>query len=89
MRLRKASWKEAPIGSVSPSEFRDLHLVTHLTRVLQKAGEISFLGRRQEITLRESTQVTIAQEPGNFRFIAHPPTPQAPHFLDILSEYRI
>ncbi len=28
----------------------DLHLATHHTRVVQKAGEISFLGRRLEIS---------------------------------------
>jgi hypothetical protein len=40
-----ACWRPAP-----PPELLDLHLATHHTRVVQKAGEISFLGRRWEIT---------------------------------------
>ena len=54
-----------------------------------KAGEISFMGRRWEITPRDIKQVTIVQQPGSFRVIAHPPTPQAPHWPDILAEYRL
>ena len=79
-----ACWRPAP-----PPELLDLHLATHHTRVVQKAGEISFLGRRWEITPGESKQVTIVQQPGSFRVIAQPPTPQAPQWPDILAEYRI
>jgi hypothetical protein len=79
-----ACWRPSP-----PPELLDLHLATHHTRVVQKAGEISFLGRRWEITPGESKQVSIVQQPGSFRVIAQPPTPQAPQWPDILAEYRI
>lgn len=79
-----ACWRPAP-----PPELLDLHLATHHTRVVQKAGEISFLGRRWEITPGESKQVTIVQQPDSFRVIAHPPTPQSPQWPDILAEYRL
>ena len=55
----------------------------------EKAGEISFLGRRWEITPGDTKQVTIVQQPGSFRVIARPPTPQAPQWPDILAEYRL
>ena len=77
-------WRPAP-----PSALLDLHLATHHTRVVQKAGEISFMGRRWEITPGESKQVTIVQQPGSFRVIARPPTPQSPQWPDILAEYRL
>ena len=50
-RISEASvcWRPAP-----PPELLDLHLATHHTRVVQKAGEISFLGRRWEITPRRN-----------------------------------
>ena len=79
-----ACWRPAP-----PPELLDLHLATHHTRVVQKAGEISFLGRRWEITPGETKQVTIVQQPGSFRVIARPPTPQEPQWPDILAEYRL
>lgn len=78
-----ACWRPAP-----PAELLDLHLATHHTRVVQKAGEISFLGRRWQITPGETKQVTIVQQPGSFRVISRPPTPQAPQWPDILAEYR-
>lgn len=77
-------WRPAP-----PPELLDLHLATHHTRVVQKAGEISFLGRRWEITPGETKQVTIVQQPGSFRVISRPPTPQAPQWPEILAEYRL
>jgi hypothetical protein len=77
-------WRPAP-----PAELLDLHLAIHHTRIVQKAGEISFLGRRWEITPSETKQVTIVQQPGSFRVIARPPTPQAPKWPDILAEYRL
>lgn len=77
-------WRPSP-----PPELLDLHLATHHTRVVQKAGEISFMGRRWEITPGETKQVTIVQQPGSFRVISHPPTPQAPQWPDILAEYRL
>ena len=79
-----ACWRPAP-----PPTLLDLHLATHHTRVVQKAGEISFRGRRWEITPGEAKQVTIVQQPGSFRVIARPPTPQAPQWPDILAEYRL
>ena len=79
-----ACWRPAP-----PPQLLDLHLATHHTRVVQKAGEISFLGRRWEIAPGAAKQVTIVQQPGSFRVIAHPPTPQAPQWPDILAEYRL
>jgi hypothetical protein len=79
-----ACWRPAP-----PAELLDLHLATHHTRVVQKAGEISFLGRRWEITPGETKQVIIVQQPGSFRVISRPPTPQAPQWPDILAEYRL
>ena len=81
---RSTCWRPAP-----PPSLLDLHLATHHTRVVQKAGEISFLGRRWEITPGESKQVTIVQQPGSFRVIARPPTPQEPQWPTILAEYRI
>ena len=77
-----ACWRPAP-----PPALLDLHLATHHTRVVQKAGEISFLGRRWEVTPGETKQVTIVQQPGSFRVIARPPIPQAPQWPDILAEY--
>ena len=77
-------WRPAP-----PPELLDLHLVTHHTRVVEKAGEISFLGRRWEITPGETKQVTIVQQPGSFRVISRPPTPQTPQWPDILAEYSL
>lgn len=77
-------WRPAP-----PQSLLDLHLATHHTRVVQKAGEISFLGRRWAITPGETKQVTIVQQPGSFRVIARPPTPQQPQWPDILAEYRL
>ena len=79
-----ACWRPAP-----PPELLDLHLATHHARVVQKAGEISFLGCRWEIAPGETKQVTIVQQPGSFRVIARPPTPQAPQWPDILAEYRL
>jgi hypothetical protein len=79
-----ACWRPAP-----PPELLDLHLATHHTRVVQKAGEISFLGRRWGIAPGENKQVTIVQQPGSFRVISRPPTPQAPQWPDILAEYRL
>jgi hypothetical protein len=79
-----ACWRPAP-----PQSLLDLHLATHHTRVVQKAGEISFLGRRWAITPGETKQVTIVQQPGSFRVIARPPTPQDPQWPDILAEYRL
>ena len=77
-------WRPAP-----PPALLDLHLATHHTRVVQKAGEISFLGRRWQITPGETKQVTIVQQPGSFRVIARPPTPQDPQWPTILAEYRL
>lgn len=77
-------WRPAP-----PSELLDLHLAIHHTRVVQKAGEISFKGQRWEITPGQSKQVTIVQQPSSFRVIARPPTPQAPQWPNILAEYRL
>ena len=81
---RSTCWHPAP-----PPSLLDLHLATHHTRVVQKAGEISFLGRRWAITPGESKQVTIVQHPGSFRVIARPPTPQDPQWPTILAEYRL
>ena len=81
---KSACWRPAP-----PPELLDLHLATHHTRIVQKAGEISFLGRRWEITPGESKQVIIVQQPRSFRVISRPPTPQAPQWPDILAEYRL
>lgn len=81
---RSACWRPAP-----PSELLDLHLATHHTRVVQKAGEISFLGRRWEITPGDTKQVTIVQQPGSFRVIDRPPTPQSPQWPNILADYRL
>jgi hypothetical protein len=79
---RSTCWRHAP-----PSALLDLHLAIHHTRVVQKAGEVSFLGRRWAITPSATKQVTIVQQPGSFRVIAHPPTPQSPQWPDILAEY--
>jgi len=84
MSEASACWRQAP-----PPELLDLHLATHHTRVVQKAGEISFLGRRWEITPGETKQVTIVQQPGSFRVIARPPTPKTPQWPDILAEYSL
>ena len=81
---QSACWRPSP-----PPELLDLHLAIHHTRVVQKAGEISFLGRRWQITPRETKQVTIVQQPDQFRVISRPPTPQAPQWPDILAEYRL
>ena len=81
---RSSCWSPPP-----PPALLDLHLAIHHTRVVQKAGEISFLGRRWAITPGASGQVTIVQQPGSFRVIASPPTPQTPQWPDILAEYRI
>jgi len=77
-------WRDCPIP-----ELLDLHLAIHHTRVVQKAGEISFLGKRWQITPGEAKQVTIVQQLESFRVISRPPTPQAPQWPDILAEYRI
>lgn len=77
-------WRRAPLPTLL-----DLHLAIHHTRVVQKAGEISFLGRRWEITPSASKQVTIVQQPQSFRVIPQPPTPQTPQWPDILAEYRL
>lgn len=77
-------WRPSP-----PPELLDLHLSIHHTRVVQKAGEISFLGRRWQITPGETKQVTIVQQTDRFRVISRPPTPQAPQWPNILAEYRI
>jgi hypothetical protein len=77
-------WRRAPLPTLL-----DLHLAIHHTRVVQKAGEISFLGRRWEITPSDSKQVTIVQQPQSFRVIPQPPTPQTPQWPDILAEYRL
>jgi hypothetical protein len=79
-----ACWRPAP-----PPELLDLHLATHHTRVVQKAGEISFLGRRWEITPSDTKQVTIVQQPESFRVISRPATAQAPQWPDVLAEYRL
>jgi hypothetical protein len=84
IREGSACWRPVP-----PPELLDLHLAVHHTRVVQKAGEISFLGRRWEISPGEAKQVTIVQHPESFRVIAHPPTPQDPRWPDILAEYRL
>jgi hypothetical protein len=81
---RSTCWRPAP-----PCELLDLHLAIHHTRVVQKAGEISFLGRRWAITPGGTKQVTIVQQPGSFRVIARPPTPQSPQWPDVLAEYRL
>ena len=81
---RSSCWRPAP-----PAELLDLHLAVHHTRIVQKAGEISFLGRRWEITPGETKQVTIVQQPGSFRVIPRPPTPQEPQWPDVLAEYRL
>jgi hypothetical protein len=81
---QSACWRPSP-----PPELLDLHLAIHHTRVIQKAGEISFLGRRWQITPRETNQVTIVQQPDQFRVISRPPTPQTPRWPDILAEYRL
>ena len=67
-------WRPAP-----PPALLDLHLATHHPRVVQKAREISFLGCRWQITPGETKQVTIVQQPGSFRVIAHPPRPAVAH----------
>jgi hypothetical protein len=72
----------------SPDENKQLFHRLPL-EVVEKAGEISFLGRGWEITSGESKQVTIVQQPESFRIIAHPPTPQSPQWPDILAEYRL
>lgn len=77
-------WRPSPLPKLL-----DLHLSIHHTRIVQKAGEISFLGQRWQITPGESKQVTIVQQPGSFRVISRPPTPQAPQWPDILAEYRL
>jgi hypothetical protein len=82
IREGSSRWRPAPAP-----ELLDLHLAVHHTRVVQKAGEISFLGRRWEITPGNTKQVTIVQQPESFRVIAHPPTPQRPQWPDILAEY--
>lgn len=83
------SEKSACWGPAPPPALLDLHLAIHHTRVVQKAGEISFLGRRWAITPGDSGQVTIVQQPASFRVIARPPTPQTPQWPDILAEYRL
>lgn len=77
-------WRSSP-----PPELLDLHLAIHHTRIVQKAGEISFLGRRWEITPGKTKEVTIVQQPRSFRVISHPPTPQAPQWSNILAEYSL
>ena len=52
-------------------------------------SEISFLGRRWEITPGDTKLVTIVHQPGSFRVISRPPTPQAPQWPDILAEYSL
>ena len=79
-----ACWRPVP-----PPELLDLHLAIHHTRSVQKTAEISFLGRRWQITPSDARQVTIVQQPGRFRVISSPPTPQAPQWPDILAEYRL
>lgn len=81
---KSACWSPAP-----PPTLLDLHLAIHHTRVVQKAGEISFLGRRWAVTPGTSGPVTIVQHPTSFRVIARPPTPQAPQWPDILAEYQL
>lgn len=81
---KSACWRPPP-----PPELLDLHLATHHTRVVQKAGEISFMGRRWQITPADAKLVTIVQQQGSFRVIARPPTPQQPQWPDILAEYRL
>jgi hypothetical protein len=77
-------WRPAPLPSLL-----DLHLAIHHTRVVQKAGEISFLGRRWEIAPSQTKQVTIVQQPESFRVISQPPSPQIPQWPDILAEYHL
>lgn len=79
-----ACWRLAPLPALL-----DLHLAIHHTRVVQKAGEISFLGRRWQITPSKAKQVTIVQQPDRFRVIPEAPTPQRPQWPDILADYRL
>jgi hypothetical protein len=79
-----ACWRPSP-----PPELLDLHLAIHHTRVVQKAGEISFLGRRWQLTPGQTKQVISVHQPDRFRVISRPPTPQAPQWPDILAEYSL
>lgn len=79
-----ACWRPAP-----DPKFLDLHLAIHHSRAVQKAGQISFLGKRWDIAPTDAKTVTIVQQPDRFRVIAAAPTPQSPLWPDILAEYRI
>ena len=77
-------WREPP-----PSSLLDLHLAVHHERAVQKANQISFLGRQWDIAPSDNKRVTVVQHPDRFWIIAQAPTPQAPQWPDILAEYRI
>jgi hypothetical protein len=67
----------------------EIYLAIHHSRAVQKASQISFLGKRWDIAPTNAKTVTIVEHPDRFRVIAAPPTPHAPRWPDILADYRI
>jgi hypothetical protein len=79
-----ACWRPTPDPALL-----DLHLAIHHSRAVQKASQISFLGKRWDIAPTNVKTVTIVEHPDRFRVISAPPTPHAPRWPDILADYRI